>query len=163
SGLGAAAADRRVVHGHAAGAAGVHQRRETIAVRLDHLAALVVAAGAGEADTRLGHLTLAHAHREVAGADGHAVEHHAAAAHAAGQHRAEVLHHAARHLVVAHAGDLHAAVALLELHRAAGHHHVVGRGGRRWAAHRRCAHRRYAHAGHPHSGTFHHHRAIHSI
>ena len=44
-------------------------------------------------------------------------------AHAAGHHRAEVLHHAAGHLVVAGAGDLHAAGALLHLHRAAGHHH----------------------------------------
>ena len=46
-------------------------------------------------------------------------------AHAAGQHRAEVLHHAAGHLVVAGAGDLHAARALLHLEGAARHHHPV--------------------------------------
>src|SRR5262249_29982644 len=137
---------------------------QAVAARLDHLAALAVAAGAGEADAGLGHLALAQAHREVAAADHHAVEHHAAATHPAGHHRAQVLHHAARHFVVADAGHLHAALALLELHGAARHHHVVGAGRpRRRAAHRRSAHRRNAHARHPHSGTLHHHRAVHSV
>src|SRR5262249_59093826 len=110
-----AAADRGAVHHDAAGAARVHHAAHAVTAGLDHLAALGVAAGAGDAAAGLGHVDLAQAHGQVAGADGHAVEHDAAAAHAAGQHGTQVLHHAAGHLVLADAGDLHAAGALLEL------------------------------------------------
>ena len=71
----AAAADRHVVHHHAAGAAGLHHGGHAVAARLDHRAALRVAAGAGDRDAVLGHLALAHAHRQVAAADHHAVHH----------------------------------------------------------------------------------------
>ena len=91
-------------------------RGHAVAAGLDHLAALLSPLVQVMRAALVGHLALAHAHRQVAAADHHAVHHHAAAAHAAGQHRAEVLHHAAGHRVVAGAGDLHAAVALLHLH-----------------------------------------------
>src|SRR5262249_9802953 len=117
----AAAADGRVVHEHAAGAAGLDHAAQAIAAGLNHLAALGVAAGAGDADAVAGHLALAHAHGQVAAADHHAVHHDAAAAHAAGQHGAEVLYHAARHLIVTGTGDLHAAGTLLKLVSAARH------------------------------------------
>src|SRR3954469_8987310 len=59
----AATADRHVVHHDAAGAAAIHHGGHGIAARLNHLTALGVAAGAGDAHAILGHLTLAHAHR----------------------------------------------------------------------------------------------------
>src|SRR5262245_49459285 len=49
-----AAADRRVVHEHAAGTAGAHHAGDAVAARLDHGAALRVAAGAGDADAVFG-------------------------------------------------------------------------------------------------------------
>ncbi len=61
--------------------------------RLDHGAAVFIAAGAGDAAPVFGHLALAHAHHHVARADHHSVHHHAARDHAAGEHGAEVLHH----------------------------------------------------------------------
>src|SRR5262249_55226260 len=82
--LAVAAADGVVVHQHAAGAAGVGHARQAVAGGLDHLAALGIARGAGDADAGVGHLALAQAHREVVAADRHAVEHHVAATHAAG-------------------------------------------------------------------------------
>src|SRR5262249_35583500 len=113
SGLAAAAADRGVVHQKAAGAARLQHRADAVAAGLDHLGALAIAAGAGHAHAVLGHVALADRHREVTAANRHAVEHDAAATHAAGQHRAQVLHHAAGHLVLARAGHLEAALALL--------------------------------------------------
>src|SRR5262249_12428517 len=82
-----------------------------------------------------------------------------AAAHAALEHRAEVFHHVRGHRVVARAGDLHAALALLHLHGAARHHHHAGHHGGGHPAHR--AHARHAHARHAHPHAFHHHRAHH--
>src|SRR5262245_62173085 len=158
----AAAADRGIVHEHAAGAAGVDHAAEAVAAGLDHLAALGVAAGARDADAVRRHLAVAHAHGQVAAIDHHAVHHAAATAHAAGQHRAQVLHHAAGHLVVTTARDLHAARTFLELVRAARHHppvyadRLARRGGRRGSAHARDPHARHAHAG-----PLHHHCARH--
>src|SRR5262249_557414 len=146
------AADRRAVEHHAAGAAAVEHALQAVAAGLDHLAAARIAAGAGDATAALGHLALAHAHGQVAEVDNHAVEHAAAAAHAAGQHRAQVLHHATGDLVVALTGQAKTALALFQLHGAAGHHHEVGgrwHGGRR--AHAGRAHAREAHSRHPHS------------
>src|SRR6516162_11583730 len=113
--LAATAANRSVVHQDAAGAAILQHAVHAFAAGLDHLTALGVAAGAGDAHAVLGHLTLADPHGEVAAANDHAVHHAAATAHAAGEHRAQVLHHAGGHLVVAVAGDLHSARALLHL------------------------------------------------
>src|SRR5207245_1253603 len=100
-----AAADWRVVYHPAASAAGLVQAAQAVAASLDHLAALAVAAGAGDANALVGRLVLALAHREVAAADGHAVPGATAGTHAAGQHAAQVLHHAARGLVIAGARD----------------------------------------------------------
>src|SRR5205807_341517 len=77
--LGAAAADRRVVDHETAGAAAVHAGGDAIAAGLDHLAALLVAAGAGHHEAAVGHLAPTHAHREVARTAHHAVAHAAAA------------------------------------------------------------------------------------
>src|SRR5437588_520068 len=96
-----AAADRRVVHHHAAGAAVLEHAAEAVAAGLDHLAALGVAAGAGDADAVLGRLAAAQAHEEVAGGNRHAVPLAGAADHAAGHRRAQVLHHAAGRAVLA--------------------------------------------------------------
>jgi hypothetical protein len=160
--FGAATANWRVVDHHAASAATIHAAAKAIAASLDHLAALLVAAGAGHAETAVGHLETAQAHREVAVATGHAVHHAAAAAHPARQHGAKVLNHAARHLVVAHARQLAAPRALLDLEGATGHHHPIRA---------RCHWRRRADCGCPiawvtharnhSSGTFHHHRVGH--
>src|SRR5439155_9512253 len=90
-----AAADRRVVQEETAGAARVEQAAQAVAARLNHGAALRVAAGAGNANAVFGRLVLARAHRQVAAVDGDAVERAVAAAQAAGQHRTQVLHHAA--------------------------------------------------------------------
>ena len=79
----------------AAGAAAFVHAGQAIAARLDHLAALGVAAGASDANSLVGHFTLALAHREVAAVDGDAVPGCIATAHAACQHAAQVLHHAA--------------------------------------------------------------------
>src|SRR5262249_36527890 len=161
-GVVAAAADRRAVHEHATGAARLHHAAQAVAAGLDHLTALGVAAGAGEADAVGRHLAVAHAHGQVAAAHDHAVHHDAAAAHAAGEHRAQVLHHAAGHLVVARTGNLHAAGALLELVRAARHHHEVDPDRHAgWRPCRGCAHPGDAHPRHRHAGPFHHHRARH--
>src|SRR5207253_3568711 len=84
-GFGAAAADRRVVDHETAGAAAVHAGGDAIAAGLNHLAALLVAAGAGHHEAAVGHLAPTHAHREVARTAHHAVAHAAAATHAAGR------------------------------------------------------------------------------
>jgi hypothetical protein len=95
------AADRSVVHHHAAHAAVLHHRAHALATSLNHLATGFVAAGADHGATVLGYVALAHAHRQIADANHHAVHYQAASAHAACQHRAEVLNHAARQLIVA--------------------------------------------------------------
>src|SRR4051812_26181883 len=79
--LAAATADRRVIHHHAASAAVLEHAGHAIATGLNHLTALAVAARAGHTDAVLGHLALAHAHRQVAAAHHHAVHHAAASAH----------------------------------------------------------------------------------
>src|SRR5204863_8144890 len=137
-----AEADRGVVHAAAADAAGGHHGGHAVAAGLDHLAALLVAGGAGHDTSVLGHVALAHAHGQVAAADHHAVHHAAERAHAALEHHAQILHHAAGHRVVAGAGDLHAPAHFLHLHGAPRHHEHVGhhRGGR--PAHRRRRHAR---------------------
>src|SRR5262249_61728611 len=103
------------------------------------------------ADALVGHLALAHPHRQAAAADHHAVHHHAAGGHPALEHVAEILHHAAGHLVVTDAVDLHPTLALLELHGAARHHHPVGRHGR--AGHAGLTRARHGAHSHP----LHHH------
>src|SRR5262249_14352400 len=86
-------------------------------------------------------------------ANGHAVHHHAAIHHAAGHHGAEILHHGAGRLVVADAGDLHAAVAFFHLHGAARNHEPLRA---RRHGHRHRSHT-IAHRGHAHPCSFHHH------
>src|SRR6516225_11398341 len=68
AGFADAAANGGVVQHQAAGAAGFHHAAQAIAACLDHFAALAVAAGAGQADARVGHVALAHAHGQIAGA-----------------------------------------------------------------------------------------------
>src|SRR5438034_8416785 len=74
----APAAYRVAVDAHAAAAAGLEHGGHAFAASLDHVAAHLVAARAGDADAVLGQVALAHAHGEIAGADGHPVHHHAA-------------------------------------------------------------------------------------
>src|SRR5207253_2948260 len=99
------------------------------------IAALAVTAGASDADALVGRLVLALPHREIAAMDRDAVPRAVAAAHPAGKHAAQVLHHAARRFIVRGALDLHPSRTLLELERAARHHHVA-RG--RWHSCRRA-------------------------
>src|SRR5439155_7050749 len=99
------AADRRAVRHDTTATAGLHHARHAIATRLDHVGVVAVAAGARDGNAVLSHFAAAHSHRaEVDIAHGHAVLHHAAAIHPAGEHRAQVLHHAGSHLVVAGTG-----------------------------------------------------------
>src|SRR5207302_1347214 len=74
-GSAAAAADRVVVHHDAAGAAVLQHAAHAVAAGLDHLAALGVAARAGDDAALVGHVALAHAHRQAAGADHRALHH----------------------------------------------------------------------------------------
>lgn len=159
--LGHSAAYRRIVHHDAAGAAGCHHCAHAIAAGLNHLAALGVTRGAGQAAAVFGHFALAHAHGQVAAADHHAVHHAVARAHAALQHRAQALHHAAGHRIVARTGDFHSAGALFHFHGAARNHEHVWhhRGG--GSTHRRRCHAGHPHARHAHSSPFHHHGICH--
>jgi hypothetical protein len=150
--LDATAADRVVVDTKTAAAADLEHAGHAFAARLDHLAAGLVAAGASDADAGRSHLAFAHAHGEVAGADGQAVQHHGATDHAAGHHGAEVLHHGAGRLVVADAGDLHAAGAFFHFHGATRDHEPL-RAGRHVEGHATGR----THGGHVHCCPFHHH------
>ena len=95
AGITVAAAHWGVADEPAAGTAAFVHAGEAITARLDHLAALAVAAGASNANALVGHFTLALTHREVAAVDSDAVPGCIASAHATGQHAAQVLHHAA--------------------------------------------------------------------
>jgi hypothetical protein len=125
---GAAAADRGIAERDAALATGFVAGGHAVAAGLQHLAAFLVAAGAGHAAAVFGHFDLAMTAAQIADAHGHAVPHAAAAAGAAGQHLAEVLQSAASDFIIARAAHLEAASALLELHRATRQHAHVRRG-----------------------------------
>ena len=158
-----ATADRRVVHHQAAGAARDAHRVQAITARLNHVAAFLVAGSAGQHATVVGRFAGPHAHGEAAAAYIHAIHHAANRAHAVLHHHAEVLHHAACNLVVAHTVNLHSARTLLETHGAARHHHVVRPDRHRcWHA-ARGSHARHAHVRHVHAGAIHHHRARHEF
>jgi len=124
--LARAAADGRVVEAHVAAAAVLAALADALAASLELLAAFLVAAGAGDAAAVFGLLALAMATGEVALADADAVFTAAATAATFGQHAAEILQRALGHFVLAAAIDLEAALALLELHRAARHALPVG-------------------------------------
>lgn len=156
---GATATDWRVVHHQATAATGIAHGGQAIAAGLNHRATLGVARRAGDAASILGGFAHAHAHRQAAGANRHAVHHAAAGAETVLQHHAQVLHHAAGHRVVTHAMNLHAASALFEAHRATRHHHVVRADRHRRRHSRRCAHRRHPHRRHGHLCAVHHHCA----
>jgi len=96
-----AAANGHIVHHEAAGAARRHHGAHAIAASLNHVATGFITAHAGDADAILSHFTFAHPHREIATTDHRAVHHAAAAKLGAGHHRAEILQHAAGHLIVA--------------------------------------------------------------
>lgn len=151
----AAAADRGVAERNAALAAGFVAGLHAVAAGLQHLAAFLVAAGAGHAAAVLGHFDLAVTAAEIAHAHGHAVPHAAAAAGAAGQHLAEILQSAASDVVIARTVHLEAASALLELHRAARQHANIGRG-------RHSARTDRAHVGGRSHPFRHHHRRHHN-
>src|SRR5262249_42582694 len=145
-----AAANRRVVHHHEAGAARLHHAGDASAARLDHVATLLIAARATDTDAGISHFALAHSHRQVERAHRHAFHHDAATAHAAGEHGAKVLHHAASHLVVAGTSDFHSTGTLLELEVSARNHEVIAdrRGGRSAHGRRPHPHGWNAHARH---------------
>lgn len=140
--LAGAAANRRVVEANVAAAAVLAARREAFAAGLQHFAALLVAAGAGDAAAIGSVLTLAMAVGHRALAHLHAVHHAAAAAKPVAQHAAKVLQCGARHFVFAAAVHLEAAGAFLEFDLAPRHHAPI-------AGHRRgSGHSRRVHAGH---------------
>jgi len=153
-GLAGAAADRGATERDTAHATGFHASLHAVTAGLEHVAALLVAAGAGDAAAVFGHFALAIAAAQIALAHDHAVHHAAAAAHAACQHLAEILQSAASYIVFAGADHLHAAGALFHLDRAARQHdHVAAHGGHlSW-------HAGGGHAGHTRRTFHHHHRA----
>jgi hypothetical protein len=155
----ATAADRHATERYAAETTGLYAFRNAIAAGVHHVAARLVAARAGQANTILGHRALALAHRQIALANAHAVHRARATAHAAGEHLAHVLKHRASHLVFARAGDLHPALRLLEADATARHHAHVAHGGRhsRHGGHRQ----RHCSCRAGHGGTFEHRHTGH--
>jgi hypothetical protein len=105
--------------------------RTAIAASLDHFAALLVAAGAGDADAVFGAFALAEAQSELALADLNAIAAADARAGAVAQHIAEILQLSAGHFIFAATVDFAAASALFEFHLATGQDGKTGgRGGR---------------------------------
>jgi hypothetical protein len=115
----AAAADRRAVDANAAIAAGLDAGANAVAAGFDKVAAVLVAAAASEADAILDGGALALAHTKIALANDLAIRRAAEADLAARQDLARFLQRGSMLLVAASADELHAAVALLDLHRAA--------------------------------------------
>lgn len=103
---------------------------QALAALLDDRAAILIAAGAGDAAAVFGVFALADAHREVALAAGDAVAGAANAAQAVGQHAAKVLQRAAGDFVFAAAINLAAGRGLFEFDGAARQNTPI-RGGRR--------------------------------
>jgi len=116
-----AATAASVAEANVAAAAALAAAFEAIAAGLEHLAALGVAAGAGDAAAVLGVFALAvtAAEREIADLD--AVPGAAAGARAVAQRLTKVLQRGARRLVVTFAEELEAPLALFKPHFAAGH------------------------------------------
>ena len=114
-----AAADRRAVEANAAIAAGLRTGTNAVAARFDQVAAIFVAARAGEANAILDRSALALAHAQVALANNLAIRGAAEADLAARQDLARLLQRGRALLIAANADELHSAVALLDFHRAA--------------------------------------------
>jgi hypothetical protein len=117
-----AAADGRVVEADVAAATRLAALGEAVAAGLEHLAALLVARGAGDAAAVFGDLADAVAASQVALRDAQAVLTATQRAQALREHAAEVLQRAAGNFILTLAVNLEATGALLELDRAARRH-----------------------------------------
>jgi hypothetical protein len=124
-----AAAHRRAIEADLTARAALAALLEAFAERLNLLAALLVAARAGDGAAVFRVLPLAFGEREAALAAAHAVLAAAARAAPLAQHPAELLQRAASNLVVALALDLAAVLGLLELDLAPRHDVPVGNDG----------------------------------
>src|SRR3954451_13340143 len=109
-----AAADRRVVEADVASAARLAAARQTIAARLNHGLAGLVARCAADAAAVFGVFALANTDGEVALAAGDSVARAAAAAETVGQHAAKVLQRAAGDFIIAATMNLAAVRRLFE-------------------------------------------------
>jgi len=122
-----AAANRRVIEADVAGAARLAAARQTIAARLNHRLASLVAGGAADAAAVFGVFALANTDGEVALAAGDSVARAAAAAKTVSQHAAKILQRAAGDFIIAAAMNLASVRSLFELDRAARQHTPIRR------------------------------------
>jgi hypothetical protein len=99
-----------------AAAAALEALAQAIAAGLNHVAARLVAAEAGNAATVFGVLTFANTATQIALANRGAVESAAATAQTVAEHPAEILQRAAGDFVVARTVQLQAAGALFDAH-----------------------------------------------
>ena len=121
-----AAADGRVAEANVAAAAVFAAAREAVTARLEHVAAGLVPAGAGDAAAVGRQVTLADAAGEAALANLNAVEGAAAGAGPFAKHFAKVLQRRAGYVVRARALDLESPFTLLERQLAPGQYGPVG-------------------------------------
>lgn len=121
-----ATADRRAAEANGAAAARFAACFQAFAALLQHVAAGLVARGAGDAHTFFGVFAFARAAAQVALANSHAVPGAAAVAHSIGHHLAEILQRGTAQAVFALAIQLEAPCAFLKLQLATRHHTVVG-------------------------------------
>ena len=118
-----AAADRRAAEGDVAAASLLEATVEAIATGLQHVAATLVARGAGDAASVFGELALDGSPAEEDLATGDAVLGATTGAEPVARQVAKFLQRRAVGLILAAAMDLEAPLAFFETHGAARHHH----------------------------------------